>query len=193
MLQRDQFELLSAYLDGEVTAAERRQVEQLLRSDEKTQKLYARLLRLREGFQGMPLVAAQPVEETVDKVMHRLDQRSRPRRRTWVLGGAAAAAAVATVGGLFNESPILQFANQSVPGANVAIQPARPESAEDAVFRPDEMTIAASPGAIIAVTEPTLPTDELMIGLDQPLLGLEESGSLAPMPSMPSSADQGVN
>jgi len=41
MLKRDRFELLSAYLDGEVTAAQRQQVEDWLGNDPEVQ-LYAR-------------------------------------------------------------------------------------------------------------------------------------------------------
>ncbi len=39
MYQRDRFELLSAYLDGEVTAAERRQIEQWLATEPEVQSL----------------------------------------------------------------------------------------------------------------------------------------------------------
>jgi Putative zinc-finger len=48
-LKRDRFELLSAYLDGEVTAPERRQVEAWLKSDPKMQALYARMLKMQQG------------------------------------------------------------------------------------------------------------------------------------------------
>ena len=41
MYQRDRFELLSAYIDGEVTAAERGQIEQWLTTDPEVQCLYA--------------------------------------------------------------------------------------------------------------------------------------------------------
>jgi hypothetical protein len=43
MVKRDRFELLSAYLDGEVTATERKQVEEWLANDASVQCLYARL------------------------------------------------------------------------------------------------------------------------------------------------------
>lgn len=49
MVKRDRFELLSAYLDGELTAAERRQVEELLANDQAVKCLYVRLLKLRQG------------------------------------------------------------------------------------------------------------------------------------------------
>lgn len=117
-LKRDRFELLSAYLDGEITAAERRQVETWLSEDPTIQQLYARLLKLRQGLRHMPIPAAeQPVEETVDQVFSQL--RRRPTRvLTW--GGMAIAAAFVTalfgnVGGI--ERAAHQFAE--APGSDV--------------------------------------------------------------------------
>lgn len=87
-LQRDRFELLSAYLDGEVTASERRQVEEWLATDAKTQCLYSRLLALRQGLQGLPIARSeQSVEQLVNQVTAKLDRQ--PRR--WLWGGIAAA------------------------------------------------------------------------------------------------------
>lgn len=93
-LKRDRFELLSAYLDGEVSASDRRQIEAWLASDPSAQQLYARLLKLRQGLHGLrtlPVPAQRPVEQTVSQVMHRLEQRPK-RRMAW--GGMAAAAAL---------------------------------------------------------------------------------------------------
>jgi hypothetical protein len=66
--KRDRFELLSAYLDGEVTAAERHQVEDWLEHDPTVQCLYARLLKLRQGMRTTPLPSTEiPVERTVER------------------------------------------------------------------------------------------------------------------------------
>jgi anti-sigma factor RsiW len=90
-LQRDRFELLSAYLDGEVTAAERRQVEAWLATDAKTQCLYSRLLSLRQGLQMLPITSSeQTVDQLVASVTAQVERR--PRRLLW--GGMAAAAVV---------------------------------------------------------------------------------------------------
>ncbi len=98
MLQRDRFELLSAYLDGEVTAAERRQVEDWLANDETVKRLHQRLVQLRHGFQDMaaPVMAQTPVDVTLKQVMARVDRRT--NRPAWVLGGLAAAGALVTAG-----------------------------------------------------------------------------------------------
>lgn len=90
MLKRDRFELLSAYLDGEVTASERQQVEKWLDTDPAVQRLYQRLLKLRQNFQGMPTPVSQPVEQTVEQVFARLDRR--PKRALALWGGGAVAA-----------------------------------------------------------------------------------------------------
>lgn len=74
--KRDLFELLSAYLDGEVTADERQLVQQLLVNDPAAKRLYGRLLTLRHGFQTLP---AQPCdgEATLAQVFCVLNRRLR--------------------------------------------------------------------------------------------------------------------
>lgn len=89
-LKRDRFELLSAYLDGEVTPQERRQVDSWLRADESMQCLYARLLQLRQQMQAMPVASASPsADDIAYAVCKRLDRRS---RRPYIIGGTAAIA-----------------------------------------------------------------------------------------------------
>jgi hypothetical protein len=53
--KRDRFELLSAYLDGEVTPVEGRLVATWLSEDPETQCLYRRLLALRQAMRTMPV------------------------------------------------------------------------------------------------------------------------------------------
>lgn len=91
--KRDRFELLSAYLDGEVTSTEKRQVEEWLNNDAETQRLYARLLTLRHNFQTLPVPpATQSVERTIQQVFDKIEKRRQYRSLKW--GGAAAVAAV---------------------------------------------------------------------------------------------------
>ncbi|MDF5734925.1 MULTISPECIES: anti-sigma factor family protein [unclassified Nostoc] len=99
MVKRDRFELLSAYLDGEVTAIERRQVEEWLANDASVQCLYARLLKLRQGLRTLPVpTAQQSPEATVQQVLKRLRRRS---RFNWMVGVAAVAAcAIGAISGL---------------------------------------------------------------------------------------------
>ncbi|MBA2748353.1 MAG: zf-HC2 domain-containing protein, partial [Tatlockia sp.] len=82
--KRDFFELLSAYLDGEVTSTEKRQVEERLNNDAETQKLYARLLALRQNFQTLPVPpASQSVEQTIQQVFGKIEKRRQYRSLKW--------------------------------------------------------------------------------------------------------------
>lgn len=77
--KRDRFELLNAYLDGEVSAEERRLVMAWLADDPTAQCLYGRLLHLRQGFQGlyqMPL-QAESQECAATAVIQKLNYRFR--------------------------------------------------------------------------------------------------------------------
>ena len=110
--QRDRFELLSAYLDGEATAAERKQVQQWLDNDPTTKKLYHRLLKLRHGLQTMPIPREQSVDELQKQVF--AAQTRRHFKRLGMLGGGAIAAVV--IGAISvvlpgSQSPIPQIAS----------------------------------------------------------------------------------
>lgn len=124
-LKRDRFELLSAYLDGEVSADERRQVETWLASDTTCQRLYARLIKIRQGLKELPVpVSEQPVEQVAEQVMFRLERRP---RRTAVWGGVIAALFVGAVVGTLPRTEVTpsvaQSPENSYPSAN-AIAPA---------------------------------------------------------------------
>lgn len=92
--KRDTFELLSAYLDGEVTAAERQQVEAWLATDPEGQRLYQRLLILKQQMQELPVpVTPCPADHLAAQV---IAKANRPRR-IWVLGSAGATLAASLV------------------------------------------------------------------------------------------------
>ncbi|QYO64369.1 anti-sigma factor family protein [Leptolyngbya sp. 7M] len=125
IMQRDRFELLSAYLDGEVSANERRQVEQWLATDAKTQQLYTRLLTLRQRLHTLPIAQSeQSVDQLVDRVTARIE--CQPKRLIW--GGLAAAAVL--IGALFSALPQNSYApsiadsltpNEDVPSDGLMI------------------------------------------------------------------------
>jgi anti-sigma factor RsiW len=113
MMKRDRFELLSSYLDGEVTAAERRLVEKWLSDDPTVQSLHKRLLKLRQGLRKMPVSEPkQPIEETVKQVLARLHRRS--RLTMLYTSGTIAACVIGAVSGLLlnNESKVPQIADK---------------------------------------------------------------------------------
>jgi predicted anti-sigma-YlaC factor YlaD len=118
-LPSEKFELLSAYLDGEVSPEERKQVEAWLASDPEFQQTYQQMLTLQGSLRSMPVaIPSMPTEQLVSQVMGRLDRK--PKR--WVWGGIGAAAAAATIligamSGLFtgNQTGTLRMAQQPKP------------------------------------------------------------------------------
>lgn len=75
VLKRDRFELMSAYLDGEVTPEERRMVLNWMSSDPKAKCLYNRLMRLRQGFREGSYRESCDAEAAVAQVFQCLNYR----------------------------------------------------------------------------------------------------------------------
>jgi anti-sigma factor RsiW len=121
-LQRLRFELLSAYLDGEVTADERKQVQHWLATDPQVQRQYAKMLKLRQGIQTLPVPAAeQPAQQIAQQVFARIDRHRNRRLIAW--GGAAIAALfMGALSGVMPQSPAPQVATNLSP-QKVAPQP----------------------------------------------------------------------
>lgn len=90
----DSFELLSAYIDGELSLSEKKQVQIWLDRDPQFKKLYTQLLSLQGQIQHS---VAPPSDKSIDEitaeVFHVID-----RRRNWrsllVCGGSAIAASI---------------------------------------------------------------------------------------------------
>ncbi|MEH2381980.1 MAG: zf-HC2 domain-containing protein [Nostoc sp.] len=154
MVKRDRFELLSAYLDGEVTATERRQVEEWLANDASVQCLYARLLKLRQGLRTIPVpTAQQSPEATVEQVFTRLRRRS---RFNWMMGGVAVAAcAMGAISGL-------------VSGGSRTPQLAQ---------RPQIEPIETSSVSMV-------PPSPLMVGLNNPVIEIPKAAVASPEKSI---------
>jgi negative regulator of sigma E activity len=151
MVKRDRFELLSAYLDGEVTAAERKQVEEWLANDASVKCLYARLLNLRQGLRTMPVPASeQPIEQTVQQVMARLRRRS---QLTWAFGGATIAACV--IGSIVG----------IIPGGEIKTLQLAQQRIESTQKTPESAAIPASP---------------LMVTLNNPVVEIPKAAVASP-------------
>ena len=93
--EEERFELLSAYLDDEVTPAERKQVAQWLMDDPQTLQMYRRLLMLRQAIRTAP-VPAQPPLQVPTPSQQSLGPLSSPTMRRTVIF----ALAIALLGGL---------------------------------------------------------------------------------------------
>ena len=108
----ERFELLSAYLDGEVTPTERQQVEAWLANDLAFQHQYRQMQQMQHAFPRMTVPSSQSAAALSAGVFAKLD-RQRNRKLGWIGGGAIAATLVAAVtglGGLFGDNPQLQYA-----------------------------------------------------------------------------------
>jgi anti-sigma factor RsiW len=90
--ETQQYELLSAYLDGEVTPAERRQVEQWMADDPQFKALYFQWLQVRSQWRSMPI--PQPTITPQQLANQIVEQFQRRTRRTLVWSGAAIATVV---------------------------------------------------------------------------------------------------
>jgi anti-sigma factor RsiW len=155
MMKRDRFELLSAYLDGEVTAAESRQVEEWLANDASVQCLYARLLKLRQGLKTLPVPASKQHSVVAKQVLARLRRRS---GLTWVFSGAAiAACVVGTLSGL-------------LPGGASKLQMA--------AQKPISKTAQAT-------TTPVAPVSPLMVALNKPVIEIPKAAVVFPQKPVP--------
>ncbi len=145
----ERFELLSAYLDGEVSPSERKQVEQWLADDPEFKQTYRQMLALQEGWKSSPAVApSMPTEQLVNRVMARLDRR--PKVLVWGGLGAMAAIAVGAFSGL-------------LPGSQGGIfQSAKaPESQRN-------LSLPTAPAQSPASTTVAMRSNELMLVLDRP-------------------------
>ena len=163
--ERDRFELLSAYFDGEVTPQERRQVRQWLDSDSEMQCLYRRLLKLRQGIQGMPVPSTtRSTEEIAANVLQILDRR-RIRRLAVLGGGAIAAGTIATISLFFPGDSGLIPRLARTPDS----QPSLPSevSGEDLVIALDRPAVSIPPA-----------TDTLMIPLDRPVVEIPKAATI---------------
>lgn len=114
------FELLSAYLDGEVTAAERQQVQHWLDTDPEFQALHARMLEVTKGIQNLPVPApALSTQQLSERVFRRLERRQRLSRVILLGGGAIAALMVGAVTSLLgnksNIPAIAYFGSEESP------------------------------------------------------------------------------
>ncbi|YAF96306.1 MAG: anti-sigma factor [Nodularia sp. CChRGM 3473] len=161
MVKRDRFELLSAYLDGEVTAAERRQVEEWLANDASVQCLYTRLLKLRQGLRTCPVpTAQQPPEVTAQQVFQRVRRRSRPM---WAFGGAAIAACV--IGAVSGLLPGGEFRTPQL-----AQQPVEPTQGTKMPVVSTSPLMVALNNPVIEIPKAAIASPENSVNLDQSLL-----------------------
>ena len=97
----DSFELLSAYIDGELSPGEKRQVQLKLDRDSEFKQLYINLLTLQGQIQhSVAPPSEKSIEEITTEVFESIDRHRKRRRKLFWGGSAIAASVVASVLGL---------------------------------------------------------------------------------------------
>ncbi|MEM8642341.1 MAG: Fis family transcriptional regulator [Cyanobacteria bacterium P01_G01_bin.54] len=149
----DRFELLSAYLDGEVTLGERQQVQQWLDQDTEVQQLHQSLLRLHQRVQATP--APEPSCDPEVLIAGVFAAETRRRQRHWLLwgGSAIAAAAMATVSLLFGSGLLSPRLAQSPEPEHEKLMIAVNQPAVDIPTIADSTT---KPGLLIPLNRPVV-------------------------------------
>jgi len=121
-MKQEKFELISAYLDGEVTPLQRKEVEALLGTDPVARHLYQRLLKLHSKFQKIPIASTlEPVNKTIEQVLEKVERRS--RRNFILVGSAVTGICIAVISGFISitRSPIVKLAKNIPDSQTVQI------------------------------------------------------------------------
>jgi anti-sigma factor RsiW len=90
---QERFELLSAYVDNEVTDAEKSQVEKWLKADLNYRTQYHQLLKVKRLLLDLPTPTSIKTEQLVNRVITKINRRS---QRKFAMGGAIAALVIGT-------------------------------------------------------------------------------------------------
>jgi len=99
MDNQQRFELLSAYLDQELSPEETAEVEQWLKEDEKARRTYQNLLQLRYCLREIPVPSSQlPADVLSRKVVAKAHSQRMRQALLWS-GGVVAALFVAIIAG----------------------------------------------------------------------------------------------
>ncbi len=122
-LTPDCFELLSAYIDGELSPSEKHQVQTWLDQDPKIKHLYTKLLVLQGQMQhSVAPPSQQSVTEITTGVFQSIERRRRRCQLIWG-SGAIAASALAIISGMIpGTSPFgLKMAKNPTPATFPAV------------------------------------------------------------------------
>ncbi len=149
----EKFELLSAYLDDEVNAAERQQVELWLQEDAAFKAMYNKMRGMHQAIEQIPLPpVTEPINKFADQVFAKIDQR-RQFKFFKVVGGACVAGMVAA-GAMFTAT--FQGANHQMQMAKSVLPTSVPNSLS-IVVKPTPLMVALndsivqiSPNKVIA-------------------------------------------
>lgn len=114
-LSTERLELLSAYIDGELSAKEKERVLVWLDEDPQFKLLHHQLLALQGQIQhSVAPPSAKSIAEITDGVFQSVERQRRQRRLVWT-GSAIAATVLAALTGIFPGVAPLKMANRENP------------------------------------------------------------------------------
>ncbi|TWT29571.1 hypothetical protein KOR34_51250 [Posidoniimonas corsicana] len=190
--QEDWAELISAYLDDELTLDERAQVEQRLASDAEAQRLLDELSALTATLHRLPPESAP--RDLTDAVLKSAERRmltTEPRNhngggvslgrspRGWMWAALAIAAAVMLM--VFQRDEPTPSIAKSDASADSGL--AARDSAPAEVFAPE--TTAPSPEAADSASEALIATEGMAEPVDAPPAGVAAAPTSQPLPGAP--------
>ncbi len=105
---QERFELLSAYIDNEVSGIEKSQVEKWLKADLSYRTQYQQLLKVKRLLLDLPAPTSIKTEQLVSRVITKINRRS---QRKFAIGGAIAALVIGTIGTVANTNYRFQVAD----------------------------------------------------------------------------------
>jgi len=76
----ERFELLSAYIDNQVTPTERKQVQEWLDGDREFKNMYLNLLQIEQSIKNIPIVHTTSTEDMCTKVFAKIDKQQKNKQ-----------------------------------------------------------------------------------------------------------------
>ena len=124
-LADDCFELVSAYIDGELSLAEKQQVQTWIDQDPQVKAFYAQLLALQSQMQhSVAPPSDKSVVEITAEVFATIDverRRTRQRKLVWGSGAIAASLLAALTGMIPGINPAIRMAQKSAPNTGAVM------------------------------------------------------------------------
>ena len=119
----DSFELLSAYIDGELSPSEKKQVQAWLDCDPEFKQLYTQLLNLQGQIQNFVVPSDEKSTAEIAAGVFQSIDRHHHKRRTLVWGGSAVAASIIpSISGIIPGFSPLSFNVAKVNSDNISGQ-----------------------------------------------------------------------
>jgi anti-sigma factor RsiW len=113
--ESQRFDLISAYIDNEVTVEERKQVQHWLDTDAGAKKLYQQLLGLQTNLKQIPVPVSVPAYQLEEQVFQKVERQR--RRKLYLYGGAVLTAMAIAAGSYWiggRNQPMSQMATNSI-------------------------------------------------------------------------------